>query len=150
MVTTAANDEETAGVVAERRPSISRMACPRCSSQLRVNYDEPECLQCGYVDYSYIPAYPITRKRNVLSAGTYYVLRYVGNFPSLKNALTHLRLQPLGNRLLYNVCCPFCGQSMTQLSASGKLRDARERRFKCGHGHRVSVLSANNGSLGWK
>ena len=27
------------------------LICPRCESRLHINYDEPQCLQCGYVDY---------------------------------------------------------------------------------------------------
>ena len=34
-------------------PTRSRMECPRCEARLRITYEEPECLQCGYVDYRY-------------------------------------------------------------------------------------------------
>ena len=126
------------------------MICPRCNSQLRVNYYEPECLQCGFVDYDYTPAFVIKKKKSIVSNGTHYVLRYVGDFPSLANTLTHVRLERLRNRVIYGVSCPFCNNEMIQSSLSGKRREVREERYKCEAGHRVSLTPNKNGSLGWK
>ena len=132
------------------QPHRSRMVCPRCRAKLRINYDEPECLQCGYVDYTYIPVAPKRNKKNLISAGTQYILRYVGEFPSLAETLTHVQLQRLRNRVVYGVICPFCGNSMDQSSLSGKRREVREERYKCEQGHRVSLTPGKDGSLGWK
>ena len=159
MTTSAAESNETA----ERNDVIQiisnspanptrrgRMICPRCQAKLRINYDEPECLQCGYVDYAYVPAVPKQVKKSIISTGTQHILRYVGDFPSLTETLTHVQLQRLRNRVVYGVVCPFCGNSMDQSSLSGKRREVREERYKCIQGHRVSLMPGKDGSLGWK
>lgn len=128
----------------------SRMICPRCQAKLRINYDEPECLQCGFVDYSYIPVVSKQVKKSIISTGTRHILRYVGEFPSLTETLTHVQLQRLRNRVVYGVDCPFCGNAMDQSSLSGKRREVREERYKCSQGHRVSLTPGKDGSLGWK
>ena len=134
-------------------PKLSKqplVACPRCEALLSVNYEEPACLQCGFVDYAYTPSLVGRKKKSIVSNGTHYVLRYVGDFPSLSNTLTHVNLRRLRNRVVYGVTCPFCGQEMEQSSLSGKRREVREERYKCEEGHRVSLTPNKNGSLGWK
>ena len=137
-------------VVAGRAATKYLMICPRCNAQLRISYDEPECLQCGYVDYKYIPPVAKRKKKSVINAGTRYVLRYVGDFRSLSETLTHVQLKRVRNRVVFGVDCPFCKGPMDQSSLSGKRREVREERFKCEEGHRVSLTPAKNGSLGWK
>jgi hypothetical protein len=139
------------------RPQIVEVAspnqeliCPRCETQLRINYDEPQCLQCGYVDYAYIPPNAHRRKRSLMSTGTRYVLRYNGTFGKLADTLTHVQLRRFRNRAIYLVSCPFCHKEMTQSSLSGKRREVREERYKCDDGHRISLIPSKNGSLGWK
>ena len=128
------------------------MICPRCDTRLIITYDEPVCLRCGFVNYFYVPIQQPTRTReqNLISAGTRAVLRYVGEFPSLQNTLTYVRAQRVRNRVAYEVTCPFCGGTMTQSSLSGKRREAREERYKCSEGHRVSLTPGRHDSLGWK
>jgi hypothetical protein len=123
--------------------------CPRCKSALVISYHEPECLSCGYADYAYTP--PVQRtERSVVAAGTRFILRYVGEFPTLTETLAHVRLRRIRNRVVYGVKCPFCGGDMDQSSLSGKRREVREERYKCPSGHRVSLLPKKDGSLGWK
>ena len=133
--------------VASRR---NLMICPRCEAQLRITYDEPECLQCGYVDYYYTPPASANGHKSIIGAGTRFILRYVGEFPSLVETLTHVQLRRLRNRVVYGVTCPFCGGDMEQSSLSGKRREVREERFSCELGHRVSLTPGRNGDLGWK
>ena len=133
--------------VASRR---NVMICPRCEAQLRMNYDEPECLQCGYVDYHYTSPAPSNGHKSIIGAGTRFILRYVGEFPSLVETLTYVQLRRLRNRVVYGVTCPFCGGDMEQSSLSGKRREVREERFSCALGHRVSLTPGRNGDLGWK
>ncbi len=133
--------------IEEARPLL---ICPRCDSRLRFNYDEPICLQCGYVNYDYTAPDQMRRKTNLMRAGTRSVLRYVGEFSMLSETLTHVKLVRLRNRVVYGVRCPFCGLAMTQSSLSGKRREAREERYKCSDGHRVSLTPSRNGALGWK
>lgn len=140
-----------------RKPQFTKVAaqtpeltCPRCDSQLRINYDEPQCIQCGYVDYTYVPPNAHRRKRSLMSKGTQYVLRYTGASDILSETLTHVQLRRFRNRAIYLVSCPFCQKEMSQSSLSGKRREVREERYKCDDGHRISLIPSKNGSLGWK
>jgi hypothetical protein len=114
-----------------------------------ISYHEPECLLCGFVDYTYTPVKRIGI-RSVVSDGARYILRYVGDFPSLADTLANVRLKRLRHRVVYGVQCPFCGGPMDQSSLSGKRREVREERYKCERGHRISLLPKKDGSLGWK
>ena len=135
-------------VTAHRTETTARSVCPRCEARLRINYCEPECLQCGYVDYTYRLSRRV--RKNVVNSGTRYVLKYVGEFPALSETLAHIQLHRLRNRVVYGVSCPFCGRSMVQASLSGKRREVREERYKCMDGHRVSLTPKSDGGLGWK
>ena len=126
-----------------------KTSCPRCSARLFVGYHEPECLQCGWVNYDHqAPVQP--QKKSILGSATRYILRYVGEFPALSETLAHVKVVRLRNRAVYGVACPFCTKPMTQTSLSGKRREVREQRYECGLGHRVSLTPAGRGSLGWK
>ncbi len=131
-------------------PTKRNLICPRCDSQLRINYDEPQCIQCGYVDYSYVPLNAHKKRKSLMSAGTRYVLRYTGTFSTLSDTLTHVQLRRFRNRAIYHVSCPFCRKHMEQSSLSGKRREVREERYKCNDGHRISLIPSKDGSLGWK
>ena len=39
----------------DTKPQVRHNLCPRCDASLVSSYHEPQCLQCGYVDYSYSP-----------------------------------------------------------------------------------------------
>ena len=123
--------------------------CPRCDSDLVIGYHEPECLLCGFVDYTYTPIKRIGNK-SIVSDGARYILRYVGDFASLSDTLTNVQLRRLRNRIVYGVECPFCAGQMEQSSLSGKRREVRQERYKCESGHRISLLPKKDGSLGWK
>ena len=90
------------------------------------------------------------RPKSILSTGTRYVLRYVGDSKSLSETLTYVKLERLRNRVVFGVKCPFCEKRMDQSSLSGKRREVREERYKCESGHRVSLLPKKDGSMGWK
>ncbi len=129
-----------------RRP---QRVCPRCASALIITYDEPECLPCGYVDYKYVPPTPIGKK-SLMSAGTRFVLRYVGDSSRLTETLVNVQLKRLRHRIVYAVSCPFCKGEMEQSSLSGKRRELREERYKCSVGHRISLIPNRDGRMGWK
>lgn len=132
-----------------RGSSVARdMTCPRCNANLRVNYYEPECLRCGYVDYA---CSTVNQTRHsIIGSGTRYVLRYVGECAALANLLAHVQLQLVRNRLVFGVECPFCGTSMTHSLLSSRRAAAGEQRYKCGVGHRVALKSGKNGVIGWQ
>ena len=132
------------------KPAVKRIYCIRCGTKLIKGYDEPECLNCGYADYSAPPE--ISQKgQSLLSAATRYVLRYVGDFPTLSETLAQVKLIRIRNRVAYKVECPFCDKTMEQSSLSGKRPEVREQRYKCPDGHRVSLVSTGrDDSLGWR
>ncbi len=136
---------------ANTRTQARHAVCPRCEASLVSNYYEPQCLQCGYVDYSYTPPTQIGR-RNLMSAATRYVFRYVGDAPKLAETLAHVQLRRLRNRVVFGVTCPLCdnGVEMEQTSLSGKRKEIREERYRCPDGHRVSLKPRKDGSMGWK
>ena len=125
--------------------------CPRCEAPLVSMYYEPQCLSCGYVDYSYTPPAQIGKK-NLMSAGTRFVFRYMGDAPKLAETLAHVQLRRLRNRIVFGVTCPFCETDveMEQSSLSGKRKEIREERYRCPEGHRVSLIPRKDGSMGWK
>jgi hypothetical protein len=134
------------GVASSAPPTL----CRRCDTRLMRGYDEPQCPTCSYVDYSQTLVDARVRARCIISSATLYVLRYVGDFPSLSDTLTHVKLIRVRNRVTYAVNCPFCDRAMDQSSLSGKRPDVREQRYKCMDGHRVSLVPRKNGALGWK
>ena len=116
-----------------------------------MGYDEPQCLTCGYADYTHSrDIVPRWARTSIVSAATRYVVRYVGDAMNLADQLTHVRLVRHNNRAIFDVTCPFCEGSMEESSLSGKRPEAREQRFKCGFGHRVSLIPRKNGMLGWR
>ncbi|CAI8053413.1 hypothetical protein GBAR_LOCUS29214 [Geodia barretti] len=88
--------------------------------------------------------------KNLLSTATQYVFRYVGDFPALSETLAHVKVVRIRNRAGFDVECPFCSQAMEEASLSGKRPEARERRFKCTDGHRVSLIPGKTGVEGWR
>ena len=125
--------------------------CPRCEASLVSKYNEPQCLQCGYVDYNYKPPTRIGRK-SLMSSSTRYVFRYIGDAPRLAETLAHVQVRRLRNRIVFGVTCPFCDDEvdMEQTSLSGKRKIIREERYRCQFGHRVSLIPRKDGSMGWK
>ncbi|MBM3934583.1 MAG: hypothetical protein FJ319_09825 [SAR202 cluster bacterium] len=115
-----------------------------------MNYGEPQCLKCGFVDYSRTVESGAEKGKNLISAATRYVLRYCGDFPALNETLAQVRLVRIRNRVGFDVTCPFCNQKMEESSLSGKRPEVREQRYKCKDGHRVSILPARNGMLAWR
>ena len=132
-------------------PPSKRAYCQRCKTRLIMGYDEPQCLTCGFADYSNTrDILPRWARTSIVSTATRYVIRYVGESVHLTNTLTHVRLVRRRHRAVYAVNCPFCDSYMEESSLSGKRPEAREQRFKCADGHRVSLVPGRNGMLGWR
>ena len=124
--------------------------CKRCGSRVVMGYYEPECLTCGYADYSHTSSLSSGRQKNVVNSATRFVLRYVGDFPVLSQTLAYVKLVRVRNRAAYAVTCPFCSKDMERSSLSGKRPDVREERYRCTDGHRVSLIPRKSGAMGWK
>lgn len=118
--------------------------CKRCGGRMMMGYDEPQCITCGNADYSYTREFSMNRQ-NLLSNATQYVLRYGGESSALSETLVHVKVVRIRNRVGFDVRCPFCSQAMEEASLSGKRPEARERRFKCVYGHRVSLMPSKSG-----
>ena len=69
-------------------------ACERCGTRLVLGYDEPECIACGWSDYSKTPVK--SRSDHVLGAATRHILRYAGDFSTLTHILVHVRPRKVG------------------------------------------------------
>lgn len=123
--------------------------CPRCEASMIIAYEDPQCLQCGFVDYSYAQPAKLN-KNNLMSQATRFVFRYIGDSPNLSEKLTHARLERVRNKVVHSVTCPFCENLMEQSSLSGKRREVREERYRCEMGHRVSLIPKRGGGMGWK
>ncbi len=134
-------------VAPEPRPLTN---CYRCGTRLVMGYDEPECMSCGWADYSYMATTTSSNGASIINTATKHVLRYRGDFTNLAGTLVYARVVRIRNRVAYAVSCPFCNQVMEQSSLSGKRPDAREQRFKCSLGHRVSLIPTKRGMLGWR
>ena len=115
-----------------------------------MGYDEPQCLTCGFNDYTYATQALSRANRSIVSTATRFIIRYMGEFPSLSETLAHVRLIRVRNRVVYAVNCPFCDKTMDQSSLSGKRPEVREQRYKCMDGHRVSLIPTRDGMMGWK
>ena len=126
------------------------LVCPRCESPLYLNYDEPQCIQCGYVDYRYVPPDAHKKKRSLVSMGTRFVLRYRGMAKALSDTLAHVQVRRRRNKVIFLISCPFCNSEMTLAAVSGKRREMREEMYKCRSGHRIALLPSLNGMLGWR
>ena len=79
-----------------------------------------------------------------------FVLRYAGDYPPLSDTLIHVSPLSVRNRVAYKVECPFCDKVMGRSSLSKRRPYAREYRYKCVGGHRVSLVPKTNGPLGWR
>ena len=79
-----------------------------------------------------------------------FVLRYAGDYPPLNDTLIHVNPLSVRNRLAYKVECPFCDKVMGRSSLSKRRPYAREYRYKCVGGHRVSLVPKPDGALGWR
>mgnify|MGYP003387118947 CR=1 FL=1 len=130
--------------------NTGKLLCPKCSSIIVRTYYEPQCLQCGYVDYS-TPLEKIESPGStVVGSATRYMVRYKGHSENFKEKLAHVKVVREKNRIIFNVNCPFCETSMEQTSLSGKRKDLREERFKCNQGHRVSLLPSKKSGITWR
>lgn len=124
--------------------------CPRCSASMVITYEDPQCLICGYADYTYTPPAAEIVKNNVMSRSTQRVFRYMGPSENLSETLIHARLHRVRNRVAFAVTCPFCEAQMEESSLSGKRRERREQRYRCPKEHRVSLIPKRGGGMGWK
>jgi len=133
-------------------PKAPKTHCPRGHGQLYSQYDDLVCVHCGFREYLTPKVTERKNGHNLVSAGTLYVIRYCGDAATLQNTLLKIKAIKIRNRVGFLVKCPFCNANriMEQASLSGKGRKAREERYRCMDGHRVSLLPARAGAWGWK
>ena len=143
---------ETAGTA--NRSTVAGLPgidCPRCTARLFENYDEMLCVHCGYADYSRPVRRQTTGTRNALNTATLWIVRYVGDSPSLANNLMQVRTERSGYCIAYKATCPYCKSAMSQSSRRSSRRiEKREERHRCDYGHIVTLTWDGDGNLGWK
>ena len=122
------------------RPPKPLTHCYRCGTRLVMGYDEPECMSCGWVDYSYTDPSVSSNGASIISAATRYVLRYCGDFANLAETLVYARAVRIRNRVAYAVNCPVLRQVMEQSVPVGQAARRAEQRYKCSDGHRISLV----------
>lgn len=127
---------------------VKLSSCPRCGTRLTQNHYEPECVTCGWQDYSG----PVARVKtaSILHSATRFVVRYGGPAPALANTVTRVKLVRVDNHHQMGVSCPFCAGEMNQTSLPGNRRDVQETRYECYVGHRVSLTQDADQGLYWK
>lgn len=135
------------------------LACPRCYGQLVVINDERKCRQCGWIDYSYMSERE-SGKKTLVSSGTSYHVRYIGDSPNLRHTILFMKVVRVGNGVAHKIQCPFCLSAfdkvewMTIISFSRKRIEetkGRQERYKCMEGHRIFLTSSKDGcNYGWR
>ena len=150
VMPTVTRENETFAQAPAQQEANTRMECPRCEAPLRITYEEPECLQCGYVDYRYTAPAAGAGKKSLISSATRYVIRYIGTFPALTDLSAHVHVEQVRNFVLHGVKCPFCNKQMIRSSVKGNRDGVRKGFYRCDEGHRVSLITDKDGSLGWK
>lgn len=139
-------------MVTEPATHSSRMVCPRCQGKLRIDYDEPACLRCGYVDYSYVPTKQVD-EQSVLSSATKMRVRYGGDERHLRKTLclVNKRKRSPGSTigsLADEAVCPFDGLVMRQIQEAAK-RNRGYSRHQCDNNHVIALVPIGDGNLVW-
>ena len=132
-----------------RTETGNRMYCPRCETTLSVSYEESLCMVCGYADYDYVSPNAKNGHQSMISSGTRYVLRYVGDFPFWRDPDSR-QAQASSEPGCIRCHLPLLQWGHGAVILSGKRREMREERYRCTDGHRVSLTPTPSGALGWK
>jgi hypothetical protein len=125
--------------------------CPRDGARLRLQAGEyPNCLHCGYEDYSY--DLPKRKRRNALARGVAQ-LRYIGFAAGLEGQTITVRLRghPKAAAAAVSVpSCPWCNGDMKAVPKSGYGKNDGERTYKCRKRHRILLYTSTDGEWrGW-
>ncbi len=134
----------------------AQRSCPRgCNNRLVQAYvsEPPSCPVCGYEDYDYVlPKHHSVADRLFTKAD--YLVRYVGKSPALKGKLVYVQVPRGDGKRSKDVVdvrplCPFCEVAM-QYVVFDKYRREKTPRFVCEQGHRISLITDDQGNQGWK
>ena len=129
--------------------------CPRCRAHsIRVTYEEPSCLSCGWVDYTTAAESDeghrrLTRDRLLAPRG--YSVAYVGTTSKLLPMRVRVVLRP-GTRGPSPIC-PWDGEVMEPAGGaySHKAKGVRQVWFAClTDGHRILLFKDQlDDATGW-
>ncbi len=128
--------------------------CPRCGEILRTAWQEPDCLICGFVDYSAPLREHVIARGVILNTG-HLLARYVGEGDAYKETLLRVKFglksdEGKSKERLYPLHCPMCGgRRVDPASLSGRRKEHFEERFVCAEGHRFSLVPKGE-FCGWK
>ena len=125
-------------------------ACPRDGTRLRVQADGyPNCIHCGYEDYTY--ALPKRRRDN--AAGLMAQIRYIGfaaHLMELTITVRAKRHQQSTSGIVTVPSCPWDAKDMKAVPRNGFGKEKDERTYRCGRRHKIILLSSANGDWrGW-
>jgi hypothetical protein len=124
------------------------MKCPRCGSCLYIIYDEPNCFQCGYVDYSYVPPQTPKKKKGTKGRKPLAIPRIESGVKELDTLEAEMEIVG-GRQYMY---CPFCRRVLRPVSKTK--RQYKEfpdfLKYQCITPHTIFFKSTPNGEFdGW-
>lgn len=122
------------------------MNCPRCGQKLASNiFGEPECIQCGYTDYSPQPK-PAFKTRTLFNS-TQISARYCGEYEQSSSTTVTLDIERkthFTNPRYQPAICPWCGKAMAKTSL-----DKRWSFYRCEYGHLISLVQDRD-NVAWR
>ena len=123
-------------------------SCPRCGGTLYEGSYEPECLQCGWADYSHAAS-----KAKVTELTGQFLLRFVGEEPRWKETVIKAQVYRNGVYIKTRLWCPYpdCQLPMERGPIQGGTERQRLQTYWCEGGHDVKVvLDRNREATGWR
>lgn len=137
--------------------TVTLKACSKCGGDLIARYDDdPSCLQCGKVIYTYAEA--CTEASEDRRSGTLggikarreprgFRIPYRGTNGKLRGREAAIVVQTSGWGTTYRPRCPWCGEGLQFRSGHGRSKrdvvdapDMTMREYKCGNNHSLCVF----------
>lgn len=136
---------------------VAARLCIRCKAEMQMNYDEPICPTCGWVDYEYVAPGVEKSQRGVFSSATLFLVRYSGEVPKFKGKVITVRViyrGPVGERgagrpaprpaggpstIGYQPNCPFCIDTVWMVAGAHNKKEAKKLRFSCIALHKINL-----------
>lgn len=140
-----------------RAPCVVLKPCFRCKAEMRLSLNgEPECLQCGNVDYSYeAPKSKVKKRRGIAGRGKLTRVRYGGTSSKLVAHVATLEANRAVGSKGYEVtaismACPYCRGEMWVAGDAKKDKKKIGYLFRCVQRHSVGLYRAKDGGLFWE
>ncbi len=86
-----------------------------------------------------------------------YRLKYQGDYPNLSDLPTFIEVYDIKGKIMYGICCPFCGKGMSSLDRddysiqkSNNSNEIADEKYKCNPGHQITLYADTKGDMAWK